>query len=272
MAQVRVGERNVFLDPATPFCPFGLIHWSRSDTAGLRPSETPPEFFRTPMSVPDMATTQREFNLKFSPEGDLSGEVTVTFTGQEAVTRRLRYILSDEIEIKEALEEEFAALLPKGAKVTLLSVEKMTESSPQVLARFEMSVAGFGIEAGSRVLLPVSPLQGVRQHPFRHAERKYAVYFSYPFREFNDIVISLPEGMSVASAPATKTIQGTNETFSLFCVAESGTKLSIRRDLTVKRYFYPVAEYSIIKSFYDQVRAGDEQQIVLLKESGEGAR
>ncbi len=272
MAQVRVGERDVFLDPATPFCPFGLIHWSRSDTAGLRPSEAPPAFFRTPMSVPDMATTQRKFNLKFSPEGDLSGEVTVTFTGQEALTRRLRYILSDEIEIEKGLEEEFAALLPKGAKVNLLSVEKMTESSPQVLARFELSVAGFGTEAGSRVLIPISPLQGAQQHPFSHAERKYPVYFPYPFRELNEIVISLPEGMSVASTPATKAIQGTNEVFSLFCAAEGGTKLNIRRDLTVKRYIYPVKDYSLIKSFYDEVRAGDEQHIVLLRESGREAR
>ena len=38
---VKLGERTMALDPATPFCPFGLVHWSRSNATALRRSDKP---------------------------------------------------------------------------------------------------------------------------------------------------------------------------------------------------------------------------------------
>jgi hypothetical protein len=272
MVEVNCSGQTLFLDPSTPFCPFGLVHWSRSDTTALRPSESPPAFFRTPPSSPDMGLIRREFDLRLDSEGNLMGDVNLTFGRQEALTRRLKHILSDEVEIRKDLEEEFLGLLPAGAKVSLLGLDNMATSAPEILARFEVTIPGIGTTAGSRLLLPISPLQGLRRHPFRHNERRYPVYFSHPFAESCEIVITLPAGMTLASSPPPQAIQGKYEEFSLACVPEGENKLRIRRDLSIKRNFYPVADYVFIKSFYDQVRAWDEQQIVLLQESNRAIR
>ena len=45
---VKVGDRVVAFDPATPFCPFGLVHWSRTNSAALRFSEEPPGLLLAP--------------------------------------------------------------------------------------------------------------------------------------------------------------------------------------------------------------------------------
>ena len=69
-ATVEVGEKTLIFDPATPFCPFGLVHWSRMNSTALRASDDPPAFFTTPIFPPDMALTQREVALAL----DLAGQ------------------------------------------------------------------------------------------------------------------------------------------------------------------------------------------------------
>jgi hypothetical protein len=57
-----------------------------------------------------------------------------------------------------------------------------------------------------------------------------------------------------------------NFEYSLVCVVENGTKFHAQRDLVVKKSFFPVAQYAAVKAFFDQVRAGDEEQVVLAAE------
>ena len=107
------------------------------------------------------------------------------------------------------------------------------------------------------------PPLGTEQHPFRHAQRKFPVYFPYPRREFNDIGVSLPAGMTVDTTPVPLRNGDENFDYSLVCVVENGTKLHTQRDLVVKKSIFPVAQYTAIKSFFDRVRTGDEEQVVL---------
>jgi hypothetical protein len=117
--------------------------------------------------------------------------------------------------------------------------------------------------AGDKMLLPASPLLGARQYPFRHTQRKYSIYFPYPFREFNDIVITLPEGMIVETRPAPLKNQHDFASCSLVCVPEGARTIHVQRDLVIKKSYFPVDEYAAIKGFYDWVRASDEGQVVL---------
>ncbi len=115
VATVKVGDRVLAFDPATPFCPFGLVHWSRTNSAALRFSDDPPAFFSLPVFPPDMALTQREIALTLDLQGNLAGTVTTTYTGQEALVRRLDHIHDDDAARREALEKELGDLLPMGA-------------------------------------------------------------------------------------------------------------------------------------------------------------
>lgn len=117
--------------------------------------------------------------------------------------------------------------------------------------------------AGDRRLIPVSPLLGLKQHPFRHAQRKYPVSFAYPYRVSDDIVVSLPAGMHVETVPGPRNETGAGLEYSLACSAQNGTTLHVRRDFRVDKCDYPVSSYAQIRAFSDRVRAGDEEQVVL---------
>jgi hypothetical protein len=265
-ALVKLGDKSLLFDPATPFCPFGLIHWSRSNAAALRFSDKPPAFFTTAVYPPELAMTQREIALRLDLQGALSGTVKTTYTGHEALVRRLDHIHDDETDRKKALEKELTDVLPMGAVATLTKLENIDNNDPSLVAHYDISIPGISTAAGDRMLLPVSPLLGSGQYPFRHTERKYPVYFPYPFREFDDIRITLPEGLTSQARPAPLKSQNDFSEFSLRCVDEGLQQLHIQRDLVIRKSYFPVEQYAAIKSFFDSVRASDEEQIILVRE------
>jgi hypothetical protein len=266
MALVKVGERDLLFDPATPFCPFGLIHWSRTDAAAVRFSEKAASFFRTSSYVPNMALTQREIVLELDPQGSLAGTVKTTYTGHEALVRRLDHMHDDQEDIRKSMEEELAGLLPMGAGVTMTGLEDIDTNKPAFVVRYEVTIPGIVTSAGDRMLLPASPLLGTGQYPFRHDKRKFAVYFPYPFREFNDIVITLPEGTIVETRPEARKSQNDFSVYSLACAIEGPRRVHVQRDLQILKSYFPATQYRVLKAFYDKVRTNDEERIVLGKE------
>ena len=87
------------------------------------------------------------------------------------------------------------------------------------------------------------------------------MYFPYPFREFDDIRIALPEADSRALSPAHNS-QSDFSSYSLATAVEGPQKLHIQRDLIIKKSYFAVDQYASIKAFYDAARAADGEQIV----------
>ncbi|MGB8958670.1 MAG: transglutaminase domain-containing protein [Candidatus Aminicenantales bacterium] len=261
-AIVVLGDKSLLFDPATPFCPFGLVHWSRSNTAALRYAEKPPAFFVTTIYQPELALTQREIALTLDPQGGLSGTVKTTYTGHEALVRRLEHIHDDAEARKTDLEKELADVLPPGTTVTLTNLVNIDNSARDLVASYEVSIPGIATAAGEKVLLPVSPLLGAARYPFRTTGRKYPVYFPYPFREFDDIVITLPEGLTAEVRPAPRKDESDFSAYSLVCADEGPGKIHVQRDFVIKKSFFPVEQYAAVKASFDSVRASDEAQVI----------
>jgi hypothetical protein len=266
MALAKVGDRVLAFDPATPFCPFGLVHWSRTNSTGLKFSDDPPAFFTSPASPPDMALTQREIALTLDAQGGLAGTIRTTYTGQEALVRRLDHIHDDDAARREALEKELGDLLPIGATAKLTKVENIDNNDPSLIVSYEVSLPGLATAAGDKTLLPLSPLAGSGQYPFRHVERKFPVYLPFPSRQFDDIVITLPEGLTAEVRPQPRKTDNDFAGFSLVSGLDAPNRLHIQRDLSLKKCFFPVDKYAALKAFYDQVRSIDGEQIVLAAE------
>jgi hypothetical protein len=263
LALVKAGERTLILDPATPFCPFGLVHWSRTNTTGLRPSDDPPAFFTVPASTPNMALTRREAALALDLRGALTGTVKTVYTGQEALVRRLDHLGDDATAWKAALETELTELLPTGSSATLTKVENTGSGDHDLLALFEISVPGAAAATGEKTVLPVFPLASMSRYPFQHASRQFPVSFPYPFREIDDIVITLPEGLTLEVRPPARTDQNDFSAYSLACPDQGPGKLHVQRDFTLKKGFFTVEQYGPLKAAFDSVRTSDEAQVVL---------
>ncbi len=269
IALVKAAGRTMALDPATPFCPFGLVHWARTNSTGLRASGDPSGFFTTPLSPPDMALTQREIVLALDPQGGLAGTVKTTYRGQDALVRRLDHIRDDDAARRGAFEKELGDLLPMGATVRLTGFENIDNNEPGLIVTCDVAIPGLVNEAGGKTLVPFFPLAGSGQYPFRHAARRYPVYLPYPSRQFDDIRITLPEGLAVAFRPQPRKYECDFSSYSVVCGQEAPNLLHIQRDLVIKKIFFPVERYAALKAFFDQIRTIDAEQIVLAPGAGD---
>ncbi len=266
---VKTDDRTIYLDPATPFCPFGMVHWSRSGTVGVREVKGDPEFIDLPNYSFDKASIQREISLALDPGGELKGIVKVTYSGQDALEWRLSAIGNDEVGLRKDFEDDLIAILPNSAKVTLQKIENIGNNQPFLIVYFDVVIPNLAAVAGQKILLPLSPLEGRRQHPFRSSKRTYPIYFSYAFETSDDLTITLPLGIKLEGKPNPTKIATQYFAFSLVTSEENNNTLHIKRNLQMKWQYFETNQYPSLKNFYDQVVAADEQQMVLTGSSND---
>jgi hypothetical protein len=200
--------------------------------------------------------------VKLTERGTLEGKVVVTYTGLEALERRLSERSEDAQNRKQFLEDELKEAIPTGSDVTLTNAPDWDSSDPTMVAEFDISVPGYATSAGSRLLLQAGLFGAGERHSFEHAARVHPVYISYPNEQEDDIELTLPPTLQASSLPQPTDVDRAAILYSSH-VEQAGSKLHLTRRLTVRFIFVAVKEYNSIFDFYQRVRAGDEESVVL---------
>jgi len=86
--------------------------------------------------------------------------------------------------------------------------------------------------------------------------------------ESDDLTIELPAGYRIESLPETRSTKLTIGNYEIQREFQAG-KLRMRRQFEIQHVLFPKAYYSAVREFFNVVRAGDEEQVVL--RSGEAA-
>ncbi|MCU1221123.1 MAG: hypothetical protein JWN42_2320, partial [Candidatus Angelobacter sp.] len=148
---VNVDGKEVFLDPGTPLCPFGHLAWQHTATQGLRQSADGAQLAPTPGASYKEAISKRVGRLTLSDDGSATGKIGIGWAGEEALTRRLSGLKTDEAGRKKELEDELKAMLPAGALVHLDSVVDWDNAEKQLSATFSVEIPSFASTAGKRL-------------------------------------------------------------------------------------------------------------------------
>jgi hypothetical protein len=255
--------KPMFLDPGTKFCPFGLLDWRRTGVRGMRQTaDGGTEFVDTPQPDYTKTLTIRAAVLTLASDGSASGTVKISWTGQEALNRRHRAGRTDEAGRKKELEEDLNRLLPNGSATHLESSSGWDTPDTPLSASFKVEIPVFASVTGKRLLFPSGLFQSNSQALFTHVERKYPVYLSYPYRQIDDLQISLPGDYKTEDLPQTAPVR---TDFSIYRVERTatGNTLHIRRDYAISGIAFQVNEYPKIRELYSGIRNGDSQQVLL---------
>lgn len=266
---VRLKSGFVYLDPATRFCPYGLLPWEETDAGGVIEDSAWPNVATTPASKSKDAIERREADLRLSADGGLSGKVILRFFRQEALGIRVDAIREDEAERRKELEELLKSMLVQGATVKLIKVDGWEDSQVPLRAEFEVDVPNFAVPAGKRLILPLGLFHSHEKNPFATPNRTHPIYFGYPHESYEWVRLELPPGIEVESLPAnTKADQGA--VYYEFSTKKDGNTLDIMRTFRISGYFYTMDQYKNMSVFYDHVLEGDAHQAAL--RSSETAR
>ena len=262
VALVRLGAQDVYLDPGTPHCPFGLLSWEKTGVKGIKLDKDGGAFVQTPNPVASEALEQHQATVHLDEDGTLSGSVEITYNGQEALKHRLDAMDADETGRRKAIEDEIKALLPSTAELKLEKIGGLEASEGPVTVEATVEIPGFAAATGRRLLLPMALFQSNNRHPFSYAERRNAVYFQYPFEERDEVDLEIPAGTQVESLPAPRAAMAAFGDYEI-SREKQANHVRLHRHLRIGGVIFMQNYYPDLRGFYDKVTAGDGDQVVV---------
>jgi hypothetical protein len=259
---VKLNGKDLYFDPGAEFTPFGLLIWTETGTPGLRLDGDGGTWITT--TLPESAESQilRNAKLKLSDTGDLEGKLTVTYTGLEGMYRRLEVRNEDEVERKKFLEDELKEQIPAAAELELTNKPDWASSETPLVAELDVKIPGWVSSAGKRAVLPVGFFAADEKRVFEHAQRVHPIYFEYPHEKIDDVTIELPTGWQVSSVPAPQTKDAKVVLYDLKMESSNGT-VRVTRKLNIDLLLLEQKYYTALRNFFQTVRTGDEEQILL---------
>jgi hypothetical protein len=131
-----------------------------------------------------------------------------------------------------------------------------------LVAEYRLKIPGWVSGAGRRALLPVGMFSAPEKRVFEHTERVHPIYFEYPFEKVDDVTVSLPVGWEVSSLPPSKTQDVKAALYELKTEKDKST-VHLNRKLRIDLLVLEAKYYPALRNFFQMVRSGDEEQVVL---------
>lgn len=259
---VEVGGNMIFLDPATPFCPFGLLPWEETSVGGVVVDQVRPSVAKTPVSKSADAIARTVARLRLDQSGGLSGNVRISYSGQEALSLRLAALRQDDVARRKVLEESLSNKLSQGASVKLLRADGWDNENEPLTTEFEVEIPGFATPAGSRLVLPLNVFHTRDKNPFASPQRLHPIYFEYAHEAYEDLNIDLLPGFEVESLPEQKkSDQGA--AYYEIVPKQDDKALRVNRSYRIGGNYFEPKMYPGFREFFSRVLAGDSQQVLL---------
>ncbi|HVY24000.1 MAG TPA: DUF3857 domain-containing protein [Steroidobacteraceae bacterium] len=261
VAVVDVDGKQIYLEPGRPFIPFGLLPWYESGISGLRLGKDGGTWVKIPPTTVEQARINRKAVFKLVDDA-LEGVVTVTYTGLDAIDQRLEEMHDDDTARKEYMEDELKRVIVTGADVTMTNQPEWNGVETPLVVEYKVRVPGWASAVGKRRLMQIGLFAADEKHAFEQENRLYPVYFHCAEAVNDDISIELPSGWQVNSVPKT---HGENVAITEYGsrVENTNNIIHIERSFTVNAIYLPQKYYPALHEFYQNVRANDEEQIVL---------
>jgi len=264
LVRVRLAEGELYLDPGAAFTPFGFLPWPETGVQGLVLTRDGGSWVTTPTPTASQSRIEHKGTLQLSQNGTLKGHITVTYTGLEAAGHRVEGNQEDAAGRKRDLEDELKADIPTGCDVALVNQPDWDSSTPTLIAEFDLSVPGWITPAGGRALFPQALFGAGDKHMFANSARVQPIYFSYPYREDDELVVSLPAGVKADKLPQAKTVDLGALSYRI-ASENSENQLHQTRQLSVNGVLIAQKNYDSIHDFFQTVRSQDEQQVILVR-------
>jgi len=259
---VKLDSKEIFLDPGTRFCPFGLVYWTHASVPALRLTRNGGTFVTVPTATADNAVARRLVTAILRSDGSLQGEITLELKGMKALQLRLDALETDNAGKLNAIGEALGDWQERLGSLKLQSTEGWQLSDGPLLAHFTFEIPGFARKSGKHLLVPATLFPGRLRTVFTPAERKYPIYFPYTFEEIDKLEIQLPDGFSVDSIPTGQDTKLASARFLTTRLSQAG-RITLTRALVVNSIYFPVENYRDLKQFFAKLGAADEEQIVL---------
>jgi hypothetical protein len=262
IAIVTVDGKEQFFDPGMRFCPYQHLGWKHTFVAGIRQTDHGTDFFTSPGDGYTFSRTQRIGDLTLDPKGELSGSITMTYTGDPAMRWRQRSIEGDSASLERELRTSVEHLVPAGVEVKFVSIDKLEDYEQPLIVKFDVK-GSLGSATGKRVLLPSDIFVANAKPSFPHEKREMPVYFQYANIMQDAVRIKFPPMLSIESLPAADNTTFEKAMAYSFSSESTPNSFTVRRTYAIGDIVVDTPKYANFRSFYSKMETKDQESVVL---------
>ncbi len=264
---VNVGGTWKFFDPGWDYLPYGMLRWQEEGQQSLITDPKNPVWVMTPMSTHEKSLVKRTAKFKLSDDGTLEGNVRVEYSGHFAVDLKEEIDEESEVQREESLREQIKSQM-STAQIADIKIENVTDHSKPLVYSYRLRFSGYATRTGKRLFLQPAFFQHGQKPEFASANRKYPVYFHFPWSESDEVEFNLPKGYALdnADAPAGFASGEISAYKPSLAASADGSLLVYKRSFFFGGgggILYPVASYTNVKNYFDTVHKQDSHSIAL---------
>ena len=266
---LSIAGKEIALDPGEKMCPFETVHWRHSHAGGFVQSNDGRFAGISPGQAYAANKLTRIGDFTLDVHGGISGDLRLLMSGQEALRWRQTALENDAAEVTKRFDRWMESQVPQGVEAHVDHFLGLDDPDVNLMAVVKVTGA-LGTATAKRLMLPGFFFETSSQHPFVSREKRQTpVDMHYGDLVIDEVTYHLPAGFSLEGAPQeTKHLWKDHATYNTVTKSSPG-QIVIARQLARAFTFAKPDEYQDLRAFYENVAAGDQQQLVLTTSSVE---
>lgn len=250
---------NIFLECTSQISPFGFTAGFTDDRDVLLITPEGGKIVHTKVYEPKDSQQITTANISLSDNGSFEAYVEINSTG-------IQYASHQTIEAKSPREQKLAYKNYWGNinNLNILSHNITNNKENFVFTeKLELNADGYASKSGNRLIIMPNLFNRVTDIPARYEERKSDFKLERGYKDVDEFIINLPEGVEVEAMSEGNKI---SSKFGLYqCKLEKidDNQLKYSRSLTINKGEYTKEDYTSFRDFKKQIVKQDKTKIVL---------
>lgn len=265
---VKVGDKFKIYNPCTPFIAPEQLAWFEEGVWALLVGENSYLWMETPFSDHRKTKMKRVGKFKLTEDGTLEGTVNVQYDGQFNILYKLENYDETSDKRLESLKNEIKSQMTT-AEISDMSLENADTSMKPIIYSYRVKIPNYAQKTGKRLFLQPGFFKYGTNPQFNSANRKYSIYFRYPWSEQDEVEIEYPKNFDLENADSPGQLSDPQK------IGQLDIKMFVNKDtskITYKRDFYfgnggnvlfPAASYPALKMMFDAFDKADAHAITL---------
>lgn len=205
-------------------------------------------------------TTYTRFNL--SPEGELTGEISVINKGYRAALERER--LQDFDDPSNGYFQQYVLLGLGEYQMSDPTIQDQDKTDTPLVLECALVTKAFTEVAGELMFIRPVMAWPILENPFPQMERMTPVDLTFPLQEAYMLGLILPEGYEIEQLPQpVKVVMPNNGGTFTFNVFLDGNILHLTSVLQLNQTLFLPEEYESVQAFFNYITTKHEEDIIL---------
>ncbi|WP_179335694.1 DUF3857 domain-containing protein [Winogradskyella costae] len=252
---------NIFLECTNQTNPFGFSAGFTDDRSVLLVKPEGGEIVRTKIYEAEESLQKTTANVIMDATGGFTANVTVKTTGYQ-------YSLHDGIQNKTEQDQHiyYKDYWDNINNIFIENINIINDKEIIVLSEaVKLSATNYASKSGDRLIFQPNMFNTVTSIPSRYTDRKLEFKVDRSFKDTDEFIIQLPEGVKVEAMTEAKEIKTKFGTYSFKLEKLEANKLKYTRTYILLKGNYPKEDYKAFREFRKQIVKHDKSKVVLIK-------